>query len=168
MPVFGFAYLSGETAWLAARRQHQLEVQAAELRAAQAVAGERAVIGERVRIARELHDVVAHHVSVMGIQASAGRRVLDQDPGKARTALAAVEDSARTAVDELRRMLGALRDTGGAGDRPPAAAGLDRVEELIASAREAGLTADLARVRRPGAAARTRCPRRRTGSSRKP
>jgi signal transduction histidine kinase len=75
---FGFAYALGE----AARRQWQLERRTAELRAAQAVAGERAVIGERVQIARELHDVVAHHVSVMGIQASACRRMLDKDPGR--------------------------------------------------------------------------------------
>jgi signal transduction histidine kinase len=134
---FGFAYALGE----AARRQWQLEAQTAELRAAQAVAGERAVIGERVRIARELHDVVAHHVSVMGIQASACRRVMDKDPERARTALRAVEDSARTAVEELRRMLGALRDTDGAGDQPPAEAALDRVDELMVRAREAGLTA---------------------------
>jgi signal transduction histidine kinase len=134
---FGFAYALGE----AALRQWQLEARTAELRAAQAVAGERAVIGERVRIARELHDVVAHHVSVMGIQASACRRILDKDPVRARTALASVEESARTAVDELRRMLGALRDTGGAVDQPPAEAALDRVGELVERAREAGLTA---------------------------
>ncbi|MEU8231825.1 sensor histidine kinase [Actinoplanes sp. NPDC048967] len=134
---FGFAYALGE----AARRQWQLERRTTELRTAQAVAGERAVIGERVRIARELHDVVAHHVSVMGIQASACRRMLDKDPERARTALTAVEDSARTAVDELRRMLGALRDTGGAGEQPPAEATLERVDELVARAREAGLTA---------------------------
>jgi signal transduction histidine kinase len=137
LAFFGFAYALGE----AARRRWQLERRTEELRAAQAVAGERAVIGERVRIARELHDVVAHHVSVMGIQASACRRVMDKDPERARTALAAVEDSARTAVDELRRMLGALRDTGGAADHPPAEAALDRVEELVVRAREAGLTA---------------------------
>ena len=137
LAFFGFAYALGE----AARRQWLLERQAVELRSAQALAGERAVIGERVRIARELHDVVAHHVSVMGIQASACRRMLDKNPERARTALTAVEDSARTAVDELRRMLGALRDTGGLGDQPPAEAALDRVEELIVRAREAGLTA---------------------------
>lgn len=141
--IFGFAYLSGETAWLAARRQHQLEVQAEELREAQVLAGERAVFGERVRIARDLHDVVAHHVSVMGIQAAAARRALDRDAGKARTALAAVEDSARTAVDELRRMLGALRASG-TDSRPPSAAGLDRIDELMSRVREAGLTGDLA------------------------
>jgi signal transduction histidine kinase len=109
MLVLGFAYLFGETAWLAARREHQLRVQSDELRDARAAAEERAVFGERVRIARELHDVVAHHVSVMGIQAAAARRAMEKDTGKARGALASVEQSARTAVDELRVMLGALR-----------------------------------------------------------
>src|SRR5690348_30591 len=154
--VFAFAYFFGETAWIAARREGQLEVQAEQLRASQADAGERAVMGERVRIARELHDVVAHHVSVMGVQASAGRRVLDKDPAKARAALAAVEQSARTAVDELRRMLSLLRHSDAAADPATApaaagravpaqssAAGLDRVDDLVASAREAGLTARL-------------------------
>jgi len=167
MLLFGFFAYFGEMSWLAARRQYQLESQTAELRTAQELAGERAVIGERVRIARELHDVVAHHVSVMGIQAAAARRSLDKDAGKARTALAAVEDSARTAVDELRRMLGALRqsdqgrpDQGrpdqGRPDRSrpdqdrsgrdaaPSTAGLDRLDELITRVREAGLTGELA------------------------
>lgn len=138
---FGFAYFFGDTAWTSARREHQMEVQAAELRRSQAEAGERAVIGERVRIARELHDVVAHHVSVMGVQAAATRRVMDKDPGKARTALAAVEQSARTAVDELRRMLTLLRATADGPDGPAAAAGLERIGELVANARDAGLSA---------------------------
>jgi signal transduction histidine kinase len=138
---FGFAYFFGDTAWTSARREHLLEVQAAELRHSQAEAGERAVIGERVRIARELHDVVAHHVSVMGVQAAATRRVMDKHPDKARTALAAVEQSARTAVDELRRMLTLLRATGAGPDGPAGAAGLERIDELVANARDAGLAA---------------------------
>jgi signal transduction histidine kinase len=113
------------------------------LRAAQALAGDRAVLGERVRIARELHDVVAHHVSVMGIQASAARRAIDKDGGKMRTALAAVEQSARTAVEELHRMLGALR-TSDRESEPPTSTGLDRVEDLTSRVRDAGLTAHYA------------------------
>ncbi|WP_422733671.1 sensor histidine kinase [Micromonospora sp. WMMD558] len=140
---FGFAYFFGETAWLAARRSHDLRAQAEELRRSQAEVREHAVVGERVRIARELHDVVAHHVSVMGVQAAAARRVLDRDPAKARIALGAVEESARTAVDELRRMLGVLR----ARDREPAAvgqpAGIDQVTAVVDRAREAGLRASL-------------------------
>lgn len=139
--VFGFAYFFGETAWVAARREHELRAQAEDLRRSQAEARERAVLGERVRIARELHDVVAHHVSVMGVQASACRRVFDRDPGKARTALTAIEQSARTAVDELRRMLGVLRTSADA--EPPAAGGVERIGELVERARAAGLKATL-------------------------
>ncbi|WP_144123520.1 sensor histidine kinase [Catellatospora sichuanensis] len=137
--IFGFAYFFGETAWVAARRHHQLEVQAEQLRRARDEAGERAVMVERLRIARELHDVVAHHVSVMGVQAAASRRVMDKDPARARTALEAIEQSARTAVDELRRMLSLLRRGTGT-DEGPATVGIDRVEALLAGARDAGLT----------------------------
>ena len=139
MLVLGFAYLFGETAWLAARREHQLRLQADELRDARAAAEERAVFGERVRIARELHDVVAHHVSVMGIQAAAARRAMEKDAGKARGALASVEQSARTAVDELRVMLGALRASEAADTGTVDPAGVERVGDLAERARAAGL-----------------------------
>jgi signal transduction histidine kinase len=140
---FGFAVFFGETAWISARRQHLTEVQAEELRRLAVEAGERAVMGERVRIARELHDVVAHHVSVMGVQAAAARRVMDKDQAKARTALGAVEHGARTAVEELRRMLNLLRATGGAPDERPTGSGVDRLDELVTNARDAGLAATL-------------------------
>ncbi|MER7008973.1 histidine kinase [Dactylosporangium sp. NPDC000555] len=113
--IFGFAYFFGEIAWIAERRRHQVEAQAAELLSAKEEESARAVLHERMRIARELHDVVAHHVSVMGVQASAARRVLDRDTSQAKQALTAVEQSARTAVDELHRMLGLLRQN----DPPP-------------------------------------------------
>jgi signal transduction histidine kinase len=140
--VFAFAYLFGETAWLAARRQHDLQLQADEVQRARASAEERAVLGERVRIARELHDVVAHHVSVMGIQASAARRAMDRNPQAASAALVAVEQGARTAVDELHRMLGALRAPGE--PVPPAPAGIEHVQDLTDRVRDAGLTAEYA------------------------
>ncbi|GAB2941057.1 histidine kinase [Micromonospora polyrhachis] len=140
--IFGFAFFSGETAWMAARREHQLHVQAEALRRSQAEAGERAVLGERVRIARELHDVVAHHVSVVGIQAAATRRVMAKDPERARTALSSIEESARTAIDELRRMLNLLRQpaTTADGAEAPATASVERVDDLLANVRAAGLT----------------------------
>ncbi len=152
--VFGFAYFFGETAWVAARREHELRAQAEDLRRSQAEARERAVLGERVRIARELHDVVAHHVSVMGVQASACRRVFDRDPGKARTALTAIEQSARTAVDELRRMLGVLRDL--RRHRRRAADGRRRRTDRRAGRAGSGRRADghPRGVRRPGRVAR--------------
>ncbi|GIJ48481.1 hypothetical protein Val02_53670 [Virgisporangium aliadipatigenens] len=136
---FGSAYFFGNLAWTAAHREHEVKRQAEELRRSQEAHTERAVIQERVRIARELHDVVAHHVSVMGVQAGACRRVMERDPVKARTALSAVEQAARTAVDELRRMLGVLRQTDGTA--PVDAAGHDvaHVDDLLQAARDAGL-----------------------------
>jgi signal transduction histidine kinase len=143
---FVFAYLFGNTAWLSARWQHELEVQAEALRRSQAERAERAVIQERVRIARELHDVVAHHVAVMGVQAAAARRVMDQNPPKAKTALAAVEQTARTAIDELRRLLGVLRQADGSAPGAltdqPTGYRLDQVETLLRGARDAGLSVD--------------------------
>ena len=138
MVVFGFSYFFGEAAWLSARREAVLVEQTEQLRQARAAAEEKAVFTERLRIARELHDVVAHHVSVMGIQAAAARRAMDRNADTARDSLTAVEESARTAVDELQRMLGALRTA----DEPVAAPspGVERVEELLDRVREAGLT----------------------------
>ncbi|WP_432968600.1 sensor histidine kinase [Dactylosporangium sp. CA-233914] len=109
--VFGFAYYFGEIAWTAERRRCQIEDQSKQLLAAHEEEAARSVLHERLRIARELHDVVAHHVSVMGVQASAARRVFDRNPPQAKQALSAVEQSARTAVDELHRMLGLLRNS---------------------------------------------------------
>jgi signal transduction histidine kinase len=69
----------------------------------------RATLAERLRIARELHDIVAHHVSVIVIQAQGAQRVADREPDRARQAMAEVERTARTALEEMRRMLGLLR-----------------------------------------------------------
>ncbi|GIG87041.1 two-component sensor histidine kinase [Plantactinospora endophytica] len=140
LAFFLLAYLLGNRTWTSALRQHELEVQAEALRRSRAENAERAVTQERVRIARELHDVVAHHVSVMGVQASASRRVMDKDPDKAKTALAAVEQSARTAVDELRRMLGVLRNAGA--NDGALGYGLDQVDSLLQGARDAGLAVE--------------------------
>ena len=92
------AYFFGEAAWESARRRHELQLQQEELRRSQAENARQAVVAERVRIARDLHDVVAHHVSVMGVQAAAARRVFDSDPEVARSAISTVESTARTAI----------------------------------------------------------------------
>ncbi|WP_237047689.1 sensor histidine kinase [Lentzea guizhouensis] len=134
---FVFAYVVGEMAWTAARRQAQLEFQADELRRSQEQNVRGAIAAERMRIARDLHDVVAHHVSVMGIQAGAARRVLDSDPVLARDALQTVEKTARTAISELRGLLGVLRAD--AESDFQAAPGLDDLPELLETARSAGL-----------------------------
>src|SRR5260370_205035 len=70
----------------------------------------RAIREERVRIARELHDIVAHSLTVVTVRAGVGRRVMDERPDEARKALEAVEVTGRGALDELRRILGLLRD----------------------------------------------------------
>ncbi len=134
---FIFAYVIGDMAWTAARRQAQLEFQAAELRRSQEQNVRGAITAERMRIARDLHDVVAHHVSVMGIQAGAARRVLDSDPVLARDALQTVEKTARTAISELRGLLGVLRAD--AESDFQAAPGLDDLPSLFETARAAGL-----------------------------
>jgi signal transduction histidine kinase len=96
---------------VAARRQYerQLVDRAAQLEREREERARRAVFDERVRIARELHDVIAHHVSVMGVQAGAARRVMNHQPAKAAEELASIEETSRRAVIELHRMLGFLR-----------------------------------------------------------
>ncbi len=106
---FGGAVLGGQAAWRSARQRDRLAHQASTLSSQASALREHAVVQERLRIAGELHDVVAHHVSVMGVQAGAARRVLDRDPAAASTALASVEGSAREAVTEMRALLGTLR-----------------------------------------------------------
>ncbi|SCG50740.1 sensor histidine kinase [Micromonospora halophytica] len=104
---------------------------------------EQAVADERRRIARELHDVVAHHVSVMGVLATGARRVLRRDPGTADEALATIEDTSRVTLREMRRLLDVLRtDAEPAADLTPQP-GLAGIEALVEQVREAGLPVTL-------------------------
>jgi signal transduction histidine kinase len=140
---FGAAWWSGNRAWAAAVAAHDLADRTAELATERERSAAQAVTLERVRIARELHDVVAHHVSLMGVQAGAARRVLDRDPEQAAASLAVVEDNARTAVEELRRMLGTLREPGTEHAEPapseaPSTEHLGRLATLAAAATAAG------------------------------
>src|SRR5688500_4198207 len=98
----------------------------------------RAAVDEKARIARELHDVIAHSVSVIVVQAGAAGDVFDARPDQARTALQAIERTGREALAELRRLLGAVvPDAPGA---PPAPQpGLDRLDDLADQVRAAGL-----------------------------
>lgn len=107
---FGGALLWGRSAWRSACQLERLRSQAATIETQALGLRDKAVIDERLRIARELHDVVAHHVSVMGVQAAAARRVLARDPEAAAVALSSVEGSSRSAVGEMRALLGTLRD----------------------------------------------------------
>jgi len=99
----------------------------------------RAAADEQARIARELHDVIAHNVSVMVVQAAAAGDVFDSQPAKAREALASIEHTGREALTELRRLLGAVRAEDGKVPQP----GLERLPALIDQVRAAGLDVDL-------------------------
>ena len=145
---FGGAYFFGERAWADAESRRSLEARTAELERERELTAAQAVALDRVRIARELHDVVAHHVSAMGVQAGAARAVLDRDPSAARATLAGVEQSARSALDDLRHLLDTLRtpdgDTPGGSTVKLAALG-----ELIEHARANGLPTDFTVVGDP-------------------
>ena len=99
-----------------------------------------AVVAERERIARELHDVIAHDVSLMVIQAGAAQRVTSDLPAEASEALSLIQDSGRRAVDELYLLLGMLRDDG---QTLAPQRGLAAVEELVDEVRRAGVPIEL-------------------------
>lgn len=103
----------------------------------------RAAEEERARIARELHDVVTHNVSVMVIQAGAARTVLDTSPGQAREALLSVEASGRAAMTELRHVMGLLTADGETLDLAPQP-GMAELESLVGRVRASGLPVELA------------------------
>jgi len=137
---FGGAFYFGDRAWAAAQQHAALVDRTAELAAQREINAKRAVSLERVRIARDLHDIVAHHVSVMGVQAGAARRVVDSDPAKAAASLHSIESTARTAVAELHRMLTTLREEGDSPTDGPSTRGLDQLAALTADTRRAGVT----------------------------
>jgi signal transduction histidine kinase len=97
---------------------------------------------ERRRIARELHDVIAHNVSVMLVQAAAAQRALKRDPQAAVALLDVVQDAGREAVDEMQVLLGVLREEDDGASLAPRP-GLPRLAELVAQVRDAGLDVTL-------------------------
>jgi signal transduction histidine kinase len=117
---------------------HEAALRAEEEREARAAA---AVADERRRIAREMHDVVAHSMSVMVVQAGGARRILEREPERAVAAAAQIELTGREALAEMRRLLGVLRP--GDESRAPQP-GLDRLHALVERARGAGLPVELA------------------------
>lgn len=112
-------------------REHAERAQAARRRADE----------ERLRIARELHDVLAHSISVINVQAGVGLALLDSDPEQARTALTVIKSAGKEALGEVRQVLDTLRAPGDTPHAPRAPApGLDRLPELVEQAGAAGLT----------------------------
>ncbi|MCG8967715.1 MULTISPECIES: sensor histidine kinase [Streptomyces] len=110
-------------------------------RAERAQAAKRRADQERLRIARELHDVLAHSISVINVQAGVGLALLDSDPEQARTALTTIKDQSKEALGEVRQVLDTLRAPGDAPRTP--APGLDRLPELVDQAASAGLTVEV-------------------------
>ncbi len=148
-------------AWLVgfALRERVEQAEAAEERASQAerereASARLAVAEERARIARELHDVVAHAVSVMVLHVGAVRHTLPDDLPDDRDALRRVEDTGRTALAEMRRLLGAMRADGDAPDLAPQP-GLGSLEALLEQFRSAGLPVRLHVAGEPVALPRT-------------
>jgi signal transduction histidine kinase len=112
------------------------------------LAAREAVSSERTRIARELHDVVAHSMSVMIVQAGAARTVVDRDPAAAREAIAHVEETGRAGLAEMRRLIGVLTDADEAASTAPMP-GLAELDPLLDTVRAAGLPVEVVRTGTP-------------------
>jgi signal transduction histidine kinase len=125
---------------LRARRERMVQAREAREREARRKADE-----ERLRIARELHDVLAHNISLINVQSGVALHLIDEQPAQARTALTAINQASADALREVRSVLGVLR---GKSEQPPLAptVGLDQLDELVSRAAAAGVEVDL-RVR---------------------
>ncbi|MFF4139965.1 sensor histidine kinase [Streptomyces sp. NPDC001698] len=106
----------------------------------------RRVAEERLRIARDLHDVVAHHIALVNVQAGVAAHVMDKRPDQAKEALGHVREASRSALDELRATVGLLRQSGDPEAPTEPAPGLDRLDELAGTFRSAGLHVEVARA----------------------
>ncbi|MBO9534281.1 MAG: hypothetical protein J7513_15015 [Solirubrobacteraceae bacterium] len=147
-----FPQVIGCVIWLAGRtlrgrarmteQLHELAAQAQERVAAEAAQAQAA---ERRRLAQEMHDVIAHSLSVIVVQAGGARRILSTDPARAIEAAALIERTGREALGELRHLLGVLGPSLDASGSRRSAPTLDQLDGLIASARAAGLNAELTR-----------------------
>jgi signal transduction histidine kinase len=137
-------YLAPVAAWLAGGMMRRLRSQEAERRR---LAAEAATAAERARIARELHDVVTHHVTAMVVQADASQYLLESDLRRAAAGLTSVSDTGRRALTELRYLLGVLEATGDehAGDltQPNLAPAQGAIADLVEQARAAGQPVEL-------------------------
>jgi signal transduction histidine kinase len=141
--TLGGTWLFGDN--LQTRRKYvaELEDRTGRLEREREERARQAVADERARIARELHDVVAHHVSVMVVQAGGARRMLALDPERTEQALETIEGTGREALSEMRRLLGVLRDHDEATDLLAPQPGVAGLEALVDNMRDAGLDVEL-------------------------
>jgi signal transduction histidine kinase len=141
--VVGAVWFIGDGLRLKRSQVIVLEDRATRLERERAEAAHKAVAEERRVIARELHDMVAHNVSVIVAQSAAAQRVFDADPEEGRVALRSIEDSGREALVEMRRLLGLLRTDDDRLDVRHPQQGLGDIEALLSQVREAGLPVEL-------------------------
>jgi signal transduction histidine kinase len=127
--------------WQTLAREHAAQV--TELQAAREELARHAVTNERMRIARELHDVVAHAMSIVAMHAGAGRLAVGRDPEAERAALEVIEETTRGALAEMRRLVAVLREDGTAGTELSPMHGLADLPELVAGVAAAGISIDV-------------------------
>lgn len=140
--LIGSAFLAGRAIASRDQRLQEQRERASQVEREHEAAVMAAAESERRHIARELHDVIAHSVGVMVVQAGAARHVMDERPEAARDSLLAVEQSGHEAMAELRRLLGVLGENGSSAPLSPQP-GMDRLDALVARVREAGLPVEL-------------------------
>ncbi|MFV0428858.1 MAG: sensor histidine kinase [Arachnia sp.] len=136
LAYFGTATWLGRDSWLKARGEHELVTSLAVIEDQSRQLADQAVLGERVRIARELHDSMAHHVALIGVHAAAARLTIDKRPVEAAQALQSVEQSSRQAVAEIQAVVGSLRDADAKDSPQP---NLDLLPTLFAENQGLGL-----------------------------
>jgi signal transduction histidine kinase len=139
--IFAAAYFFGSTIRNRRLYMDELEARAAALERERDEEAKRAVADERLRIAQELHDVVAHSMGVIAVQAGVGAHVIDTDPVEAKKSLEAISETSRATLTEIRRMLGVLREDTGAEYAP--APDLAELPRLVDSVRAAGLDVEM-------------------------
>jgi len=135
--VYAGAYLFGSSVRNRRLYLGEVEARTAELERERDEQARRAVADERLRIAQELHDVVAHSMGVIAVQAGVGAHVIDRDPIEAKRSLEAIADTSRSTLTEIRRILGVLRGDGAAAYQP--APGLADLDRLVREFEVAGL-----------------------------
>jgi signal transduction histidine kinase len=144
--LFAAMFMFGNNLKNRKERIEALEERAQALEREKAEEARRAVADERLHIARELHDVVAHSMGVIAVQASVGEHVIDDNPAEAKRALEAISGVSRSTLSEIRRMLGVLRETDEADGGSPAyapAPGLAELDRLVGELAGAGVTVDV-------------------------
>ena len=140
--IYTGAWLAGQVVRARQATTSARIAEAEERAEAQRQVAARSVAEERLRLAQELHDVVAHSMSVIAVQAGMGVHVIDQQPEEAKRALEAISQTSRTTLQEMRRLLGVLRDDEGGRSNAPAP-GLAELPRLVDEVRGAGVPVTL-------------------------